>query len=374
MMARYQRLVTCCCILITVNMSGCDTSSKDTASDQVIEVEEAKEPIEYTMDVVRRGDVTNTVTIDCSYMQMEDEEIAFDVENEVIYQVYVEKGDTVIQGDLLIELNVEELEKTVEELKYTISYQKLLLEQTKDMQEFDLKARRARYDLTISQLEDKEQKTAEDKSLAEDLENIKESYRRTIEDYEDSISIAQYKLDTYQDKIDSSKLYAGMDGTVSYVRENLVGSLTNAEDTLITIIDSSVCAFTSENVEYKEYFKEEELVMIITGFGAKKEEREAYPMLLSEWKGQMYFELAEKDYEMAIGTRGSIEIVLETADDVLYLSKDAIHTAEGQSYVYVVDEEGMRSIQYVEIGLKAPSTVEITSGLQEGDYVILKRN
>lgn len=372
MMGRYKRSVTFCCILLAVNLSGCNTSSKDTVSEQVIKVEEAKEPIEYTMDVVRRGDVTNTVTIDCSYMQMEDEDIAFDVENEVIYQVYVEKGDTVQKGDLLIELNVDELEKTVEELKYTISYQNLLLEQSKDLQEYELKARRVRYELVMSQLEEKEQKTVEEQSLVKDIESIKDSYRKTMEDYKDSISIAQYKLDTYQKKIASSKLYAGMDGTVSYVRESLVGSLTSAEETLITIIDSSVCAFTSENVEYKEYFKTEEPVVITTGFGAKKEEKEAYPMKLSEWNDQMYFELAENDYELAIGTRGSIEIVLETANDVLYLSKDAIHTADEQSYVYIVDDEGMRSIQYVEIGLKGPSTVEITSGLQEGDYVILK--
>lgn len=372
MMRQQKRTVFALCSLITVCMVSCDVSSNNTASDQVIVVEEAKEPIEYTMDVVRRGDVSNTATIDCSYMQMQDEEIAFDVDNEVIYQVNVEKGDMVKKGDLLIELNVSELEKAVEELRYSISYEKLMLEQTKELMEFDLKARKEKYDLAIRQLEDQEQKATETKSYEDDAVNIKEAYRKTMEDYEDAISIDQYKLEAYEGKIEASKLYAGMDGTISYVQDQLVGSLTTAGDTVITIIDSSVCAFTSESMEYKDYFSEGEPVLITTGFGAKQQEREAYPMNLSEWDKQMYFELAEADYELAIGTRGSIVIVLETAKDVLYLSKDAIHTVEDQSYVYIIDEEGMRSIQYVEVGLAGTSTVEITSGLQEGDYVILK--
>lgn len=369
---RYKRITSIFCILLSIGFTGCDAGVEDTVSDQVIEVEAVKDPIEYTMDVVRMGDVANTVSIDCSYLQMEDEDIAFDVDNEVIYQVYVEKGDTVRKGDLLVELNVAELERLVDELKDSIAYQTLMLEQTKELKALDIKARKERYNLDKSQMTDVTMKSTLDRTFNEDIRSIEASYEKSIEDYEDTINIGQFKLDTYQEKIKSSKLYAGMDGTVSFIKDYLRGSLTKVDEKIITIIDTSVCAFAASKIEYRDYFKEKEPITITIGFGANEQQREAYPMNINEWDDEMYFELAENDYELAIGTRGTIDITLETANNVLYISKDAIHTAQDQSYVYVVDSEGLRSIQYVEVGLRGPKVVEIKSGLKEGDYVILK--
>lgn len=369
---RYLKQLTALCVLAALSMTGCNSSNTDTTSEHTIEVEKEKEAIEYTMDVVRRGDVSNTVTINCNYMQIEDEDISYGMDNEIISKVYVEKGDSVKKGDLLVELKTDSLEEQIDQLNFDIEYQKLLLKQTMELEQFELEARKERYKATISQLTENSQIAAEKESLTDDLDSIAESYRTTIEDYQDTISIDEYKLDSYQQKIQDSKLYAGMDGTISYVEDNLENSLTTADDTIITIIDSSICAFTSTDTEYMDYFKEGDAVNISVGYGGKQEEKEAYPMNLSDWEDEMYFQLAENDYELTIGTRGTIDIILETATDVLYLSKNAIHKADDKSYVYVVDDEGMRNIQYVETGLSGSDTVEIKSGLAEGDYVVLK--
>ena len=47
-----------------------------------------------------------------------------------------------------------------------------------------------------------------------------------------------------------------MDGTVSYVRTGLTGSISDSSVEAFTIIDTSECAFISENMDYAQYYKE----------------------------------------------------------------------------------------------------------------------
>lgn len=371
-MKRRQRYMFGMILANVLIITGCSSIQVEEALNPVIEVQKEKEPIAYTMDVVRRGDVTNSVTINCSYKQIEDEDLSFGVDNELVEWVYVEKGDSVKKGDLLAELKTDQIETKRNDLKDDLTYQKLLLKQLQEQMDFDLNARKERYEVSVKQLEEPKAKKQEQKLLFDDMDQIKKSYRTSIEDYEDAISINEYKIKAYEKKISDSKLYAGMDGIVSYIKDDLIHCLTTADETVIKIIDSSVCSFTSEDIDYKDYFKEGQTVMITIGYGVKAIQKEAYPMNFKQWDENMYFELAETEYELALGTRGKIDLVLETAKDVLYLKKSAIHTVGEESYVYVVDQEGMRSIQYVNTGLIGTDTVEIVSGLKEGDYVVLK--
>ena len=50
----------------------------------------------------------------------------------------------------------------------------------------------------------------------------------------------------------------------------------------------------------------------------------------------------------------------------------AVHLASGKSYVYVLGEGNMREVKWIETGLFGDETVEILSGLTEGEKVIIK--
>lgn len=372
MINRYRKQISMLCILAMLAMTGCSSKSKDSASEKEIEVEEVSEPIQYTMDVVRRGNVSNDMSVSCSYMQMKEEDISFSMDGGRIYQVYVDKGDTVKKGDLLVELDVEELEAKIEDAEYNLAYQKLLLKQTKEQLDYEIQARKERYAVAISGTNDSKQITTLNRSLTEDIESIQKNYATKIEDSEDEITINQYKLDAYNEELNNSRLYASIDGTVSFVKDNLYNSLTEADEKIMTVIDTSLCAFISEKIKYKDYFEEDTPVTISTGFSSTAKEYEAYPVNKAEWEDEMYFQLTEQDYELEIGTRGSMMVTLESAEDVLYISSAAVHQAGDDYYVYMVDDEGMRSVQYIEVGVIGKQSVEIVSGLNEGDYVVLK--
>ena len=85
----------------------------------------------------------------------------------------------------------------------------------------------------------------------------------------------------------------------------------------------------------------------------------------------VYLQPLQPDPSLKDGDRGTIRIVLEQSLDTLYVDKDAIGKANGESFVYLLDQEGMRIMQKVTTGLECGDFIEILDGLAENDSVIL---
>lgn len=86
----------------------------------------------------------------------------------------------------------------------------------------------------------------------------------------------------------------------------------------------------------------------------------------------VYFKVEDENVYLKGGDTGSITILVDERKDVLYVPESAITLINGEEIVYVENEDGIRSVQKVETGLHADNKVEILSGLQEGDKVILE--
>ena len=71
------------------------------------------------------------------------------------------------------------------------------------------------------------------------------------------------------------------------------------------------------------------------------------------------------------GNTGAVNVVLDERKGVLYTLAEAVKTANGQRIVYCLDENGMKIMKNVETGLEAGEWIEIVSGLEEGDSVVL---
>ena len=71
------------------------------------------------------------------------------------------------------------------------------------------------------------------------------------------------------------------------------------------------------------------------------------------------------------GITAQITFVSEEADEVLYVSKKAIVTQDGKTYVYVGDGEE-KELKEVETGMENSTQTEIKSGLSEGDTVYIR--
>lgn len=82
------------------------------------------------------------------------------------------------------------------------------------------------------------------------------------------------------------------------------------------------------------------------------------------------FETDDEDF--VVGTNVTVEITYEEVEDVLQVSAQAVTTAEdGTSTVEVRTDDGDTETREVEVGTTSGGMVEITSGLEEGEQVVI---
>ncbi|MGB7443393.1 MAG: efflux RND transporter periplasmic adaptor subunit [Coleofasciculaceae cyanobacterium] len=71
------------------------------------------------------------------------------------------------------------------------------------------------------------------------------------------------------------------------------------------------------------------------------------------------------------GSRVNVEIVLEQRQDVVAIDTEVIQRSAPEPFVWIPNLEGKAQKQPVTLGLEGLTTVEVTSGLQEGDQVAI---
>ena len=73
-----------------------------------------------------------------------------------------------------------------------------------------------------------------------------------------------------------------------------------------------------------------------------------------------------------VGTTGTLYFTMEQREQVLSVPLKAVHEADGAYFVYVLGADNMREVKWIEVGLMGNDLVEVTSGLAEGEKVILQ--
>lgn len=346
-------------------MAGCNRTSEDTEALIILEQEQNEEESQYTFAAVTRDDIQVVKQIECVYQQADDRELCFEVSGKKIEAVYVEEGDRVQKGQILAELSLGDVDERLAEAQYQLERNQLLLEQTKEDASLAIK--------NMENLTDVSALTKEEKQNYEDsISALKQNYEYQMEDYQDAIAVWKQKLSDLQMEKGQQYLLADMDGTVAYVKENLEGTYSVADECVVTIMDVTQCTFCSEQVEFADYFVEDQPVEIqISG---QSDPCLVVPYKKDSWNEMMQFVFADEseNQNMSVGTLGNISLIVEEKKQVLTLPANAVHEADEKSYVYVVGENDIWETKWVTIGLKGKEKVEIKEGLSEGDMVILK--
>jgi HlyD family secretion protein len=78
----------------------------------------------------------------------------------------------------------------------------------------------------------------------------------------------------------------------------------------------------------------------------------------------------KSDVELRAGVTSKVEIQVEEIDDVLQVPIHAVFPEEGQHFCFVFADGGVER-RVVEVGKNNAHHVEVTSGLEEGERVLL---
>ncbi|MBQ3078990.1 MAG: hypothetical protein IJC48_03165 [Clostridia bacterium] len=364
-MLKYHRLLSLIMILILcMSLASCALLPAEEERKRAPVIKTAQKE-EFKLSYVSRGDMALTKKISCTYVPIQKEGVSFQVNGEYIDEIYVEAGDTVQAGELMGQLRMDGVDEEIKSCEREI--ESLRLRKKHLAEDYDINVQR----LAIVYSEDEE-------ALSEALEQAEKSYEESLKSIEDTISLKTLTLSTLQDKKRKRQLIAPISGTVTYVRKYSENSVSNISERAITVADSTMSLFTAETeywdrlnvgdqvtitVTRKDY---EAVVADETALGLKKEER------IKGEKALMYFTLVTPAMDLEDNDRGSFILTLDERHDVLRVSQKAISSANGETIVYVRDEEGMKSYKPVTLGLLADQYYEVIEGLTEGEEVIVQ--
>lgn len=344
--------------------TGCTTEEEPP----LITVESGDDTLDYSFVTCVRDDLYSVVAIKCEYSKNAEQEVYFPVSGKKIDKVYVNIGDEVKKGDVLASLNIGSLKTDIEDLEYSIKRNELLLGYVSEQESLDMQS----VYLDFAYGGGFAQGNEEYKDNR--LKSITEGNDRTEQGYNDTLEFDKRKLSKLKKDYSDSMVYADFDGTVSYVADGLEGSTTNIEKCIMRIIDNEEGYFETEASDYVSYFSEGEKLDMKVLFGDGKGEYELLPMNMDQWGDKQYFSIAsgEKTAELGAGSRGEIYIVTDERKDALCIPVNTVRYAGDDSYVYVINDSGLRDVRWITTGIEYDGKVEVTSGLEEGEKVITR--
>ena len=169
------------------------------------------------------------------------------------------------------------------------------------------------------------------------------------------LEIEKNTLAQLQNEYDTSKLYAPCDGLVSFTERMIYVKAAVNDDKKFTK-DQEV-TITIEEEEYKGK-------VVKTPTEAKEQGDEDTGSIYVEFSGNV-------PSFTKVGTVADVSYIKEQAEDAIVIPKYLVKTLSGKNYVQVY-KDGVKTEVDVETGISNATEIQITSGLSEGDEVVVK--
>ncbi|MDU4697333.1 MULTISPECIES: efflux RND transporter periplasmic adaptor subunit [Paenibacillus] len=296
---------------------------------------------------------TETIEINVSavgkIMSQREEPLFFTEDNLHVKEVMVKAGDKVKQGDALIQLDVEDLQKDLRKKKLEFRKQEISMKEL---------------------LRTKDEK---DPIEFEEASIVFEEQRQALEDLEKTIA--------------DGTLRAPFSGTVVSVTAQK-GAAIKAYDTVAVLSDTSSLVVAAQ-------FAKEDLSKVAVGMKAKVDINAAgvfegkvkvMPVETSSSDNgngnggnapekdtidkYLIVQLDKWPEGVERGRPLSVSIVTQRKENAVLIPISALRTIGSRTYVQVVEEDGSKREADVEVGLQTSTDVEIVKGLTPGQKVV----
>ena len=316
---------------------------------------------EFTMTFVQRGDLARTQRYSVTYRAVRQEKLCFAQDGLRVENVYVAKGDSVRVGQLLMELEQEPLQARCDEAQARCDEAALALAQAQENRELA----RGQYALTLRGMDE------EQREDAPTMEEALLGHDRSIQRLEDELALARQELTQLREELEKRQLRAGIDGVVTFVRSVQPDERSSVSQIMVILSDSDSALFVV-STKAPEIFPEGLEVEVNLN-------QTVYPCTVisaqeagASGENEVYLRCSLPTAELSDGDSGYLYLELERCEDVLYVERTAVKSMDGKQFVYMQGEDGLRCTQQVTTGREVGSFVEILSGLDEGDAVILR--
>jgi len=271
---------------------------------------------------VSRGDINRTITASGTLSPIRDRRQSFS-QGGTVENVFVEVGDSVSTGDSLIKLKSSQQELNL--IQARTAYQSARINGT----ETEINERRTQLEIAEEELEERTMKADISGEVVQlDLESGDEvspggSVIRILDE-------TSYLVDLNIDEGDSRLVEPGQLAKIeiSAVPDKIYeGAVTQVKR--VTAVVNNVVVVPAE------------------------------------------VKINESSPDFRPGYSADVEIVVESVEDSIRIPVTAIYTEEGQDYAVTIDDEGMAEPLPVETGLSDGLHIEIISGLEANDRILV---
>lgn len=323
------RIAVAALTILTV-LSGCFLLPKE----EEILAPPLMKPPEITYQVInpKRGNLYDKVVVS-GYFTFPRQHSLFFKEGGKLKGVYVDYGDVVTTGQLLAELENENLERQ-------IARQKISLEMTK---------------------------VGRDRTLAMGTDK----YQARLEDLK--VTLSQLSLTELREDYAKAQIRSPMGGVVVYVAQNEEGEYLAPYTSLVQLAEPTelVLSYTGANVsdfrlgQEVEVHVEEDIYagnVVLTP--------ESVPLDAPEnMRNKVFIDVHDLPPAVTKGFHAFIHLILDKAEGVLVVPRHVVNSYKGTTFVYVM-EDGLRKQKTVKVGLQTSNEAAILEGLEETDAVI----
>lgn len=329
--------------------SGCSLLPKEEEEEKLPEIAPAqisKRP-EYE---VKTENLETTVPVIGKLISMKEETLFFTMDGKNLKELYVKTGDVVKVGQVIGELDVDDLVKNLRLARIAFKKEEISMKET------------------LRQRDEMDQIDFEEKSIA--FEEQKQ------------------KLLDLEEEISKAKLTSPLNGTIVTLNVQK-GDVIKKYAPIAIVADTSQITPAAKltKTELEKVAVGMDVVVNISNVGSfkgkikqlpiKSEEQNngggmgGYPGEAKPERPEDFLIVDAKDLPKGLNRGGplSIKIIIKRTENAVVIPPSALRTIGSRTYVQVVEAEGKREVD-VEVGQQTSVSIEILQGLKPGQKVV----
>lgn len=346
-------------LLLLLSLAGCG-AGKDAKNEPM---EEKYTPVE--VNTIEKKSISSMSVLSGKVYPDKDVMVVPKVPGKVS-SVKVNVGDNVKSGQLLFALNTEDTQKQV------------------DMTKVALDLAKANFDMNVQRYENAKLNYERTKILYEAGAVSRQQYEQAelgasdkqLDLYKAQLSQAQISYNQSVQALDNCYVKSPVSGTVSTVNIEVGEMASNAQPAVTVVNMDTIYVQINVTEDMVKALKEDQEVKVDiksasdTSFTGKIQSISPS----SDARTQLYpikISIDNQDRSIKPGMFAKVELSTDTRENVIIVKSESVQDKDGKYIVYVVEND-MAVEKEVAIGLDTGDFVEIKSGLNEGDVVIVK--
>ncbi len=345
------------CFTLVLSLSGCFLLPKEATTPELPLVTPYSGE-EYITAQVSRGDFSLIREVTFAFQATRREKLGFGITGKNYGAVNVAVGDIVEAGHLVAWLDVTDVEQRISIVDAEISRLTIKLDEAETAYHLALEAEKLQGSIS---------------TVTSDARAADAAYYRA------SLELQKGKMAELVAERESLRLYATIDGTVTYAKSLYPGATSNKADTVVTITDTTSSVFYATTEHYTLFKEGSEFTIVSDGVeypcvvrNAAELGMEASESNKAQGREAVCLEVIGAETPASSSAKGTVTLELDSRQGVLMLPKRAVFMVEDAYYVYYEDENGLKSARKIQCGLESDKWIEVISGLEEGDSVILR--